>query len=102
MLPVNELMTEQIESRISEDDECLQEDEEEHEENVDPLRHVIARRVRGHLEELDQLQHQVDESSGAENYRTDPDGETSMALKYQIKNSNKWKHLLSANLKQKC
>ena len=57
VLPVNQLMAEQVEPRIREDDEGLQDDEEEHQEDVNPLRHEVAGRGRRHLEELDELQH---------------------------------------------
>ena len=75
-------MAEQVEPWIREDDEGLQDDEEEHQEDVDPFRHKIAGWGRRHLEELDELQHQVDKSSAAKNEWTDPDGQASVALKY--------------------
>jgi hypothetical protein len=42
VLPVYQLMAEQVEPWIREDDEGLQDDEEEHQEDVDPFRHKIA------------------------------------------------------------
>ena len=50
--PVEQLVAQQVESRVGEDDEGLQEDEEEHQPDVDTLGDVVARRVGAGLKEL--------------------------------------------------
>ena len=45
-------MAQQVEPRVGEDDEGLEEDEEEHQPDVDALGDVVARRVGAGLKEL--------------------------------------------------